>query len=129
MKRKDLDMTMEKKKCLLCGKEFTPWDEREVCCHGDCKYTYNTQKKKILSKISSIEKNFDFYTKNVDAIVKAKIRAFKDGDIHKCPCHNDDEHYCGSARCIADVVYLGKCGCNLFHSKKEPLINKIKDVK
>lgn len=60
----------------------------------------------------------------------AKIRAFGDGNIHRCPCDADNpDRYCGSARCIADVVYKGHCHCNLFHSTKEPLLkddNKLK---
>ena len=50
MKGLDLDMIMVKKKCLLCGKEFTAYSSGEVACTGDCKAIYNSQKKKILSK-------------------------------------------------------------------------------
>lgn len=107
-----------KKKCLLCGKEFIAYDDRERCCPGDCKAIYNRQRKKILQKIAGIEKKYDFQTKNVIPIVMAKIRAFGDGNIHRCPCDADNpDRYCGSAQCIADVVYQGHCHCNLFHKK------------
>ena len=130
MKGLDLDMTMVKKKCLLCGKEFTAYSSGEVACTGDCKAIYNSQKKKILSKIATIEKKYDFQTKNVRPIVMAKIRAFGDGNVHRCPCDADNpDRYCGSARCIADVVYQGHCHCNLFHSKKEPLLKDNKELK
>ena len=130
MKGLDLDMTMVKKKCLLCGKEFTAYSSGEVACTGDCKAIYNSQKKKILSKIATIEKKYDFQTKNVRPIVMAKIRAFGDGNVHRCPClPQDPDHYCGSARCIADVVYKGHCCCRLFWSKKEPLLKDNKELK
>ncbi len=127
---------MLKKKCLICGKEFTTNDQRETCCAGDCKYTYNSQKKKIESKAATMERKFDFEVRNFEKIARAKIMLFKDGDIHRCPCDADNpERFCGSARCIADVIYLGHCHCSLFWNKKQPVIKsrefleKIKSLK
>lgn len=76
-------------------------------------------------KINSITKRFDFEARNIDKIMKAKIMIFKNGNIHRCPCDaGNPDRYCGSARCIADVVYKGHCHCSLFWSKKPPLLEE-----
>ena len=111
------------KKCKNCGKEFMQkTTHQEHCCY-DCSLQYNAKRIGIRAMINRIAKKFDFEVKNADKIISAKIRFFKEGEYHRCPCASQDpDHYCGSARCIADTVYLGHCCCNLMHSKKKPLI-------
>ena len=113
------------KKCKNCGKEFMQKvGQQEHCCY-DCSLEYNSKKIKLRSKIVRIAKKYDFELKNTEKIINAKMKFFDDGERHRCPCAQDDQdHYCGSARCIADTVYLGHCCCQLFWSKKEPLLKK-----
>lgn len=117
-------------KCKFCGKDFLPINKYQTYCSDDCGYTLRMMKTKLKSKIDNIAKNFNFDVKNKDKIINAKILLFKDGDIYRCPCDADNpDRYCGSARCIADVVYKGHCHCSLFWSTKEPLLkedNKLK---
>lgn len=111
-------------KCKMCGKEFEKRDTKKFCC-GDCSLAYNQKLQNTKAKIKSIAKKHDFELNNVDKILNAKMMLFKNDNTLRCPCAAQDaDHYCGSARCIADTVYLGHCCCQLFWSKKEPLINK-----
>lgn len=110
-------MEKVKKRCAWCGKEFYDFDITQCCCQ-DHRYLLNTTKTKIKSKIRNVAKRFDFDVQNLDKIVNAKIRFFKDGDYTRCPCDADNpERYCGSALCISDVVTKGHCHCHLFHKK------------
>lgn len=110
-------------KCKWCGKEFEKRDTQKFCC-GDCALAYNQIIQNTKSKIKTIAKKYDFEIENMDKIVNAKMMLFKNDNTMRCPCAaQDPDHYCGSSRCIADTVYLGHCCCQLFWSKKEPLIN------
>ena len=118
------------KKCKNCGKEFMQKvGQQEHCCY-DCSLEYNCKKGKIREKIRRIAKKFGFELKNLDKIVNAKMRFFDDNERLRCPCDADNpDRYCGSARCIADVVYKGHCCCRLFWSKKEPLLKDDNELK
>ena len=117
-------------KCKNCGKEFEKKGENQVYCSTYCYMKANEKRYKIKNKISRIAKNFDFEVRNRDKIINAKMIMFSADDIYRCPCDADNpERYCGSAQCIADVVYKGHCHCNLFHSKKEPLLKDSDELK
>ena len=117
-------------KCANCGKEFICRQEKQEYCCYDCKKEMVYAEKKLRYKIENIAKLYNFELKNVDKILRAKKMLFSGNELHRCPCASQDpDHYCGSARCIADVVYQGHCHCSLFWSKKEPLLkddNKLK---
>lgn len=117
-------------KCKNCGKEFEKKGENQVYCTPYCYMKANEKRYKIKNKISRIAKNFDFEVRNRDKIINAKMIMFSADDIYRCPCDADNpDRYCGSARCITDVVYKGHCHCNLFHSTKEPLLKDNKELK
>lgn len=113
-----------KRKCKFCGKEFelTSWDN-QIYCSKDCSYLYKLKYSAFKKYIDGIAKKYDFELKNFDKITDAKMMFFGKEDLKKCPCDRDNpDRFCGSARCIADTVYKGHCHCNLFWSKKDPLI-------
>lgn len=111
-------------KCKWCGKEFEARDNR-VYCSWDCRYMAGTKRGNINQKIKNIARKYDFDVKNKNKIINAKMMMFAGGDLKRCPCLSQDpDHYCGSARCIADTVYQGHCCCRLFWSKKEPLLKQ-----
>ena len=117
-------------KCKNCGKEFEKKAENQVYCTPECYMKANEKRCKIKDKISQIARRFDFEVRNQDKIVNAKMIMFAADDVYRCPClSQDQDHYCGSARCIADTVYLGHCCCQLFWSKKEPLLKDDKELK
>lgn len=114
-------------KCRWCGKEFEARDN-QIYCSLDCRYMADTKRGNINQKIRNIARKYDFDVKNKDKIVKAKMMMFAGGDLKRCPCDADNpERFCGSARCIADVVYKGHCHCSLFWYKKTPLLNDKKE--
>lgn len=110
-------------KCKYCGKEIKRPDRLNYCSL-DCYRKANNARYRISTKIDKIARDFDFEIKNKDKIIKAKQMIFKNADLSCCPCDaNNPDRFCGSARCIADVVYKGHCHCNLFHYKKKPLLD------
>lgn len=110
-------------KCKMCGKEFIRTNTKQIFCNWKCQIKYKAQEKLIRNKIDKIANKMDFEVKNKDKIIKAKLMLFKNDDVTRCPCDaNNQDRYCGSALCIADVVYKGHCCCQLFWSKKESLL-------
>ena len=123
--RKSVLGTTKTKRCKWCGKEFIPFNKYQKFCSEDCCYIAGLQKHKIDYKIKNVAKLYNFDIKNKDKILNAKLLIFKDGNIHRCPCDADNPNrFCGSAQCIADVVYKGHCHCSLFWLK-----NKSDDIK
>ena len=60
-------------------------------------------------------KGYQINEKNFDKIMKAKRNFFKDGNLLRCPCKaQDEEKYCGSEKCQAEILEKGHCCCNLF---------------
>ena len=113
-------------KCKLCGKEITRTDRKYFCCQ-ECSYQYKTIKNNFKRNIERIAKKYGFELQNVDKIVNAKMMIFvsHDENVKKCPCDPQNHNrFCGSAQCIADVVYKGHCHCSLFWLK-----NKSDDIK
>lgn len=116
-------------KCKNCKKEIVN-PIRKNFCGQECSYNYQRQRDKLKSKIKTISKHYDFDVRNEEKIINAKMLLFSNDNILRCPCLSQDpDHYCGSARCIADTVYLGHCCCQLFWSKKEPLLKNDNEVK
>ena len=111
------------RKCKFCGNEIKRTDRREYCSL-ECYEKSKLSRSRVFNLISRIAKTHDFEVKNKSKIVKAKMLIFKNGDLKYCPCDaNNPDRFCGSARCIADVVYKGHCCCNLFHYKKKPILD------
>lgn len=108
--------------CKWCKKKYEQADRPEYCC-SDCRYSAQIAMRTLKNKIKNIAKKHDFELKNFDKIVNAKLMCFggKNADeMMRCPCDSSNPNrYCGSAQCIADVVYKGHCHCNLFHATKE----------
>lgn len=118
-----------KRKCKYCGKEFelSSWDN-QIYCSKDCSYLYKLKYSALKNFLQKTAKEYDFELKNLEKIINAKMLMFGKGDLKRCPCLSQDpDHYCGSARYIADTVYLGHCCCRLFWSKKEPLLDEKKN--
>ena len=126
----DVDKLSTPVKCANCGKEFIRRQEKQKYCCYSCKKEMVYGEKNLYYRIENVAKNYNFELKNVDKIVRAKKMLFSGNDLHRCPCDaGNPDRFCGSARCIADTVYLGHCCCQLFWSKKEPLLkddNKVK---
>lgn len=119
MKKQDSDMTTAEKKCLYCGKDFIPKDNQKFCT-TECYLEYNAKKTRLKTAIKRIAKKYDFEIENLSKIVNAKMLLFKHDNLKRCPCDaNNAKRFCGSAQCIADVVYKGHCHCNLFHLKND----------
>lgn len=116
-------------KCKRCGKEFESVSGKEYCS-WDCRHESDRKTDLFNKAIKRIANKYNFEIKNKEKITKAKVMIFREGNLLRCPCDADNpDRYCGSARCIADVVYKGHCHCSLFWSKKEPLLkddNKLK---
>lgn len=109
-------------KCKMCGKEITR-NDRLCYCSVECYEKGNKIQNKIRLLIKKTAKKYNFEIKNEDKILNAKFLLFKNDDVKRCPCDaNNPDRFCGSAQCIADVVYKGHCHCSLFWSKKEPLL-------
>lgn len=73
----------------------------------------------IKSKIQKIAElnNFNL-SENIDKIINAKVRFFGEENWQKCPCDRDNnERFCCSSRCQADVRTHGTCHCNLFKKR------------
>ena len=106
-------------RCQYCGKEFEE-GKRKTYCSVDCAYLCHSDTYRIKSLIKNIARKNKFDVKNLDNIIKAKIRFFHNGDIKRCPCDgNNPERFCGSPLCITDVINEGHCHCNLFWRKDE----------
>ena len=104
-------------KCKMCGKEITRTD-RGVFCSQACAYDYKSIRCNLKRSLQRIAKKYGFEIENLDKIVNAKMLMFgryrQDGK--KCPCDaNNAERFCGSPRCIADIVNDGHCHCGLYH--------------
>ena len=126
----DVDKLSTPVKCMNCGKEFIRRQEKQKYCCYSCKQEMVYAEKRLRYKIENLAKTMNFELKNVDKILRAKKMLFSGNDLHRCPCDaGNPDRFCGSAQCIADVVYQGHCHCSLFWSKKEPLLkddNKVK---
>lgn len=108
------------KKCKMCGAEITRTD-REVFCSQQCAYDYKNIEVSLKRSLKRIGKKYGFEVENLKKVVNAKMMLFGryHEDVKRCPCDADNpERYCGSVRCIADVVNDGHCHCNLFHRPK-----------
>jgi hypothetical protein len=106
-------------RCRVCGKEFEPKQSTQKYCGYDCYAKQNEKYSEAYRIIKSIKKKFGFDVKNKDKIIRAKTIMFDKGEQHRCPCDSQNKNrYCGSALCIADVVYKGHCHCNLFFAEK-----------
>ena len=115
--------------CKMCGNEITRTD-RNFYCSGDCSAKANAILARTRSMIKRVAKKYNFEVKNKNKIINAKLLLFKTGNIKRCPCDADNpDRYCGSARCVADVVYKGHCHCSLFWAKKEPLLKNDDELK
>lgn len=113
----------------MCGNEITK-NDRDSYCSGDCYVKANAILTRIRYIIKRTAKKYNFEIKNESKITNAKFLLFKNDNVKRCPCDaNNPDRYCGSAQCIADVVYKGHCHCNLFHSKKEPLLKDDDELK
>ena len=118
------------RKCLCCGKEFRPRVKNQRFCNYKCHYLVFGKEKSLRYKIKKIAEIFNLEIKNLEKIINAKKILFGGDDMSRCPCDaNNPDRYCGSARCIADVVYQGHCCCSLFWSKKEPLLKDDDELK
>lgn len=117
---------LEPRKCLGCGKMFTPRMKLQKYCSYKCQRRFGTEEYYTKRRIKQIAERFDFELNNFDKVMNAKKIMFD--DMLRCPCDsNNPDRYCGSARCIADVVYKGHCHCSLFWYKKTPLLNDKKE--
>ena len=126
----DVDKLSTPVKCVNCGKEFIRKQEKQKYCCYSCKQEMVYGEKNLYYRIENVAKNYNFELKNVDKIVRAKKMLFSGNDLHRCPCDaGNPDRFCGSARCIADVVYKGHCCCQLFWSKKEPLLKDENELK
>jgi hypothetical protein len=106
-------------KCRVCGKEFEPKTKNQIYCGVDCYQKQNKKYTKAYILIKAVQRKFGFSVKNIEKIVRAKTLLFDDDNLMRCPCDAQNKNrYCGSALCIADVVYKGCCHCHLFHSEK-----------
>ena len=73
----------------------------------------------IKSKLEELA-NINGFTlsENADKIINAKLRFFGE-EWQKCPCDRDNnERFCCSQLCKADVRTTGTCHCNLFKKKE-----------
>lgn len=106
-------------KCKNCGKEFEKKTGLQMFCCEDCRRSYEKFSKAIRAKISKLASEHGFDVKNKEKIVRAKEMIFGRENLKFCPCDaKNPNRYCGSALCISDIVYKGKCHCSLFHAKK-----------
>lgn len=114
-------------KCKWCGKEFEPINSEQKFCSNNCSYFYHNTRANLSSYIKTLARKHDFKLENLDKILNAKMMMFAKDNPKRCPCDVDNpDRFCGSARCIADVVYQGHCHCRLFWSKKPPLLEEKK---
>lgn len=49
----------------------------------------------------------------------ARFRERTQLPMSKCPCsQNDEDRYCISEKCMADIMSTGVCGCRCFKKKE-----------
>ena len=106
-------------KCKWCGKEFESVSGKQYCS-WDCRRESDRKTNLFNKAIKRIADKHNFEIKNREKIINAKKMLFGGDNMLRCPCDAENpERFCGSARCISDVMEQGHCHCSLFWLKND----------
>lgn len=109
----------EERICKYCGERFQPKLKKQVFCSCKCQKTVNVKVNAISALIDRFAEKHKLEIRNKSKIINAKKMMFIHGNMRRCPCDGGNpERYCGSKKCMEDIIKNGKCHCNMFHLKK-----------